>query len=615
MWLGNATSQSKLIIYMPSILHPLLLFLWIAIGTGLRFACLTSKPPWTDEFATLVFSLGNTYQPVPLNEVISTDALLRPLQPHPAASIADVAAHLLSKDTHPPSYFILAHLWQQLFPSPGEYVSLWVARSLPAIFGVLSIPAIYALAKLAFRSRLVAQLAAAMMAVSPYGIFLAQEARHYTLATLLVIASLCCLVAAARYLWQRKTLPVWLVLLWIVINSLGIAVHYFFSLTLCAEAVALLVWLFGKQGWGDRGTRKQGGAEEAGEAAGKHAQTSPPPRVPESPRFPMRNFWRLGIVTIGTLIAGLVWLPSFLDNSYGSNLTSWIQSEERSGWAWLNPVFQALAAWITMLSLLPVEASSLPIVIVSGIVMMLFLIWALPILGWGFKAQWRQPNSGVAISILAGFVGGAIALFFAITYFLGMDLTRGARYNFVYFPAVIVLVGASLAACWKKGNNRHQRRGKTAVALIWLMGLLSSITVFSNWGYQKYYRPDLLVPIMQDHSSAPMLIATTHRTHAQTGEMMGIAWELSQKSDSETAQFFLAHQQEKGSPIATLTLQQALTQAQRPLALWLVNFNAPLGLDTLGLDNCVADSQSFPHIDGYDYQLYHCPAVKEKQAR
>jgi len=40
-----------------------------------------------------------------------------------------------------------------------------------------------------FRSRLVGQIAAAMMAVSPYGIYLAQEARHYTLAILLIIAS------------------------------------------------------------------------------------------------------------------------------------------------------------------------------------------------------------------------------------------------------------------------------------------------------------------------------------------------------------------------------------------------------------------------------------------
>ena len=41
--------------------HPVLLLLWIGIGTIVRFAHLTAKPPWTDEFATLVFSLGHSF--------------------------------------------------------------------------------------------------------------------------------------------------------------------------------------------------------------------------------------------------------------------------------------------------------------------------------------------------------------------------------------------------------------------------------------------------------------------------------------------------------------------------------------------------------------------------
>ncbi len=63
--------------------------------------------------------------------------------------------------------------------------------------------------------------------------------------------------------------------------------------------------------------------------------------------------------------------------------------------------------------------------------------------------QLQQPENRLMIQVLSGFVVGAIALFFIFTYFLGIDLTRGARYNFVYFPAVIVLLGASLAICWQ----------------------------------------------------------------------------------------------------------------------------------------------------------------------
>ncbi len=48
------------------------------------------------------------------------------------------------------------------------------------------------------------QLAAAMMATSPFGICLAQEARHYTLAILWVITSIGCLVIVINKIILNK---------------------------------------------------------------------------------------------------------------------------------------------------------------------------------------------------------------------------------------------------------------------------------------------------------------------------------------------------------------------------------------------------------------------------
>jgi uncharacterized membrane protein len=338
-------------------------------------------------------------------------------------------------------------------------------------------------------------------------------------------------------------------------------------------------------------------------------------------------WWQIYLVAAATIMGGLVWLPVFLHNSYGDKLTDWIQSGSRIGLAWLNPIFQAVAAWVTMLSLLPVEASALPVVIASGGVMIIFLLWALPILCRGFKTQLQQPATRLMIQLFAGVVCSAIALFFVFTYALGIDLTRGARYNFVYFPAVIVLLGASLAVCW---NTRVKRQkfflsaGKCAVMLIWLMGLVSGLTVVSNLGYQKYYRPDLLVQVIQEVSQSPVLIATTHKTHVQIGEMMGIAREFIPIHQQKIAtihqlrsydvcqlgwgtceflsgiKILLAHQDQDPST-STAALQQTLKALPRPLDLWLVNFYAPVEVN-----NCVADPQSLPHVDGYNYQLYHC---------
>ncbi len=217
----------------------LFLWLWMLLGAGLRFLALTSKPPWTDEFATMVFSLGNTYQGVALNQLISPSELLQPLQVNPDANIVDVVSHLLTEDNHPPLYFVLAYWWQRMFSPAGEYVSLLVMRSLSVVFGVLSIPALYFLVKFGFRERSVAHCAALLMAVSPYGVFLAQEARHYTLAILLIIFSCYFLIAAIQHLSHQKTLAFSLVIPWLLINIISLSTHYFLGIILLAQLLVL----------------------------------------------------------------------------------------------------------------------------------------------------------------------------------------------------------------------------------------------------------------------------------------------------------------------------------------------------------------------------------------
>jgi uncharacterized membrane protein len=172
------------------------------------------------------------------------------------------------------------------------------------------------------------------------------------------------------------------------------------------------------------------------------------------------------------------------------------------------------------------------------------------------------------------------------------------------------------------------------VAIIWFMGLLSGITVVSNLGYQKYYRPDLLVPTIQKASQVPVLIATTHNTLVQTGEMMGIAWEFKRAANSQKSplkpQFLLAHQNQDrcvsvsaqagrdrvpGTACrASTTLQRTLAKLPRPLDLWLVNFKAPVEQEA---PNCFAEdtSQYQTSVNGYSSRLYHCLAADSEVSR
>ncbi|MDJ0735559.1 MAG: glycosyltransferase family 39 protein [Nostocaceae cyanobacterium] len=604
--------------------HLLLLLLWLLIGTIIRLVDLASLPPWTDECATIVFSLGNSFHTVPLNQVIGSDVLLQPLQPTSEAGISAVVEHLFSESTHPPLYFALTHLWMKLFSPPQELASIWAARSLSAFFGVACIPAMFGFAYLVFPSRLAAQMAAAMMAVSPYAIFLARQTRHYTLAILLVIASVCCLYKAVETIKRRQILPIWLLLSWIVVNCLGIATHYFFALSLCAQGLVLLLQIWRQ--------------------------------IKASIFTELKIYWwRIGVIAVGTLMGCLVWLP-VLQGIYGSEPTNWV-SDGNPHTDWFSPIGRLLIWIISILLLLPSAFTNLPlaIVIVSGVVSLLFLLWSLPYLFLGWRCQQQSPDNHLAMEILVEYVVGAIAIFLAITYGLGMDLTLAARFQFVFAPAIILLLGAALAGIWqnsqrsqllvyqgnftgvnKKSHSHREPRvkqaedksiswfthqgwcttlldkykllpivnGKVRVIIIYLMATVGGFTAAYNLGYLQNHRPDILAPIIQEFSEHPVLIATTHKHHGQTGRMMGLAWEF----PSENWQFFLAHRDSKTKNYtnAIQMFHQQLTELPRPFDLWLVDFQSGIDLES---QQCVPDHPKRKSAGEYRYRLYRCRAT------
>ncbi|NJL53362.1 MAG: hypothetical protein HC930_16460 [Hydrococcus sp. SU_1_0] len=296
----------------------LLLLVWIGLGLAIRLLNLDLKPPASIEISTIGYSLGHGFKQIPLDQVVDLDTLLAPLGLDTTTGYSEVWQRLLEESTHPPLYFWLTRWWASLWLKDGDLVSLQVARSLSAVFGTLAIPGIFALGWRAFRSRLVGHFAAILMAFSPYGVYLAQEARHYTLTVLWVIASLTCLVETLRLIHQKSRIPLWLSLLWIVVNGLGIATHYFFVLTLGAEAIAIIMfWLIVK--------------------------------YPQ----PVRYLRGLSLAGIGTLATTLAWLPLAKSVS-GNEMTTWIATSYQLGDVFL-PIPRMLAWIITMVMLLPIE--------------------------------------------------------------------------------------------------------------------------------------------------------------------------------------------------------------------------------------------------------------------
>jgi len=150
--------------------HPrvaLLLLAITALGGFLRFCQIGSKGLWIDE----AFSIWMSERP-----------------------IGEMLGWLVRIDQHPPLYYALLHLWMRL----GDRAA--TVRSLSVLASTLTIPAIYLLGRRLANEKAGA-LSALLLAISPFHVRFAQEARMYALLTL--NASLA-LVALAWLLTDRR---------------------------------------------------------------------------------------------------------------------------------------------------------------------------------------------------------------------------------------------------------------------------------------------------------------------------------------------------------------------------------------------------------------------------
>ncbi|MCJ7666815.1 MAG: glycosyltransferase family 39 protein [Anaerolineae bacterium] len=155
-------------------------------------------------------------------------------------SLSEITARTAS-DIHPPLYYYLLHLWLGPF---GD--SEFVLRFFSVVFGLLTVPLIYALGR-RLLSTASGLLAALLLAFSPFYLWYSQEARMYTLVTFLCLLSSYLLLRAlggerkARFLWGG----------YIFVNILAVYSHFYAFFVLAFQAFFLLVW-WGVNRKGDR---------------------------------------------------------------------------------------------------------------------------------------------------------------------------------------------------------------------------------------------------------------------------------------------------------------------------------------------------------------------------
>jgi 4-amino-4-deoxy-L-arabinose transferase-like glycosyltransferase len=107
-----------------------------------------------------------------------------------ALPVSQLWEHSRVTDPHPPLYYLMLKPWQWLF---GE--EAWVMRFAGVTASTLAVAALYRLAWITLRSTSISLLGAALLAINPLQIWLAQDIRAYPFFTLLGLLS-------AWALWQ-----------------------------------------------------------------------------------------------------------------------------------------------------------------------------------------------------------------------------------------------------------------------------------------------------------------------------------------------------------------------------------------------------------------------------
>ncbi|MDH6063354.1 glycosyltransferase family 39 protein [Umezakia ovalisporum] len=552
-------------------LHYLGLAAAMALGAVLRFWHLDLKPLWMDEIITAIFSFGQNYHDLPLNILFPLQRVSEIFTYQSGISCEQIAENLANQSTHPPLFFCAMYRWLGWMIPLGSH---WVAklRSLPAVFGVGTIGAIYFVNRTAF-SPTSGIIAALIMAVSPFAVYLSQEARHYTMPMFLITLALLGLMQIQQDIFEQQRIRVWVVILWSIVNSIGFYVHYFFILAFIAEIITLLVLTYS----GKTKLLKKG-----------------------------KTSLILVLSIIGVVISFFPWLPVMFSH-FQSAETNWLPATMH-----IAPLYQTLIGWILMVISLPVENQPLLITATCGFLMLSFGIW----LGWevwkGLKLLWLDNKTHLATLTLLSFTIVVLMQFVGIAYLLDKDITVVPRYNFVYYPSFAALLAASI-------SKIHKSKFITLV-----VGILSCIFVVSNLVLQKPFQPEQVAQKMNLEPSVPLMLVVGYDNYQDVA--LGLSFALALAKVRGNTNIGVLVSLNNFDSLAFLDkslyssafwnrLNQIPTPVTDQMNLWIVSpgmrkRDYPQDVGLSGDSVCTIDIAQHYRI-GVPYQLYRCNKIRQ----
>jgi uncharacterized membrane protein len=165
-----------------------LIIIILSLGLFFRCANLDKKVYWVDEVATSLRVAGYTKQEAIIElskrEIITIADLQKYQKIDDRRNLSFTIAALQKSPEHAPLYFLITRFWLEMFGS-----SILAIRSLSVIFSLLAIVALYYLCRELFNCHFAGEIAISLMAVSPFFVAYAQEARPYSFWTLTIVLS------------------------------------------------------------------------------------------------------------------------------------------------------------------------------------------------------------------------------------------------------------------------------------------------------------------------------------------------------------------------------------------------------------------------------------------
>ena len=166
----------------------------LLLGIVFRLGNLAAKPYWEDEIYTAMrvsgYGLAVIAEEIE-GQPISTEALSKYYHLSSNRTWKDTSLAIARRPEHAPLYFLITRAWAECFGS-----SILAIRTLPALFGLLTLPLFHGLARRLFKSSYSARVTLALACLSPILIRQAQEARPYSLWACGILASSLALLQA-----------------------------------------------------------------------------------------------------------------------------------------------------------------------------------------------------------------------------------------------------------------------------------------------------------------------------------------------------------------------------------------------------------------------------------